>query len=171
MNDSRWSGRRKRRPREHVIADMGMNFLERQVLRRGHQLVRVPQPEYGTDALMRHFSPHSRELENGWVEFQVKSTDHLAFVDDGQFVTCAIEMAHLRCWYWESEHPFILVLYDACKHRAFWLDVQTYVDERELQEDASSESVTLRIPSDNKLTLRAVDLFRKMSLARMERFS
>ena len=50
MTESRWRGRRKCRPREHVIADMGFNFLERQVLRRGHQLVKVPQPEYGTDA-------------------------------------------------------------------------------------------------------------------------
>ena len=47
----------KQQPREHVIAEMGVNFLERQVLRRGHQLRRVPEPEYGTDALMLHFSP------------------------------------------------------------------------------------------------------------------
>ncbi len=50
MDGIHWSGRRKRRPREHVIAEMGVNFLERQVLRRGHQLRRVPEPEYGTDA-------------------------------------------------------------------------------------------------------------------------
>jgi hypothetical protein len=57
MDWKHWQGKRKRRPREHVIAEMGVNFLERQVLRHGHQLRRVPESEYGTDALMLHFSP------------------------------------------------------------------------------------------------------------------
>lgn len=91
MDWTHWRGRRKRRPREHVIAEMGVNFLERQVLRRGHQLRRVPEPEYGTDAMMLHFSPESREIENGWVEFQVKSTDQLSISDNGQSVACTVE--------------------------------------------------------------------------------
>ncbi|HEX7379431.1 MAG TPA: DUF4365 domain-containing protein [Pirellulales bacterium] len=65
-----------------MIAEMGVNFLERQVLRRGHQLRRVPEPEYGTDAVMLHFTPDSREIENGWIEFQVKATDQPRFVDN-----------------------------------------------------------------------------------------
>jgi len=32
----------KKRPRSAVIADMSVNFLERQVLRRGHRLLRIP---------------------------------------------------------------------------------------------------------------------------------
>lgn len=158
-----WPGRRKRRPREHVIAEMGLNFLERQVLRRGHQLRRVPEPEYGTDAVMLHFSPDSQEIENGWVEFQVKATDQPSLVDDGKAVACVVELAHLHFWYWEVAHPFILVLYDAQKHRAFWIDVQAYVDEHAIDD---RDTVTIRIPSKNKLDLNAVDRFRAMSLAR-----
>ena len=123
MDWKRWRGKRKRRPREHVIAEMGVNFLERQVLRRGHQLRRVPEPEYGTDAVMLHFSPETREIENGWIEFQVKSTDELTFVDDGKSVACTVELAHVHYWYWEVAHPFILVLYDAQNHRAFPADL------------------------------------------------
>jgi hypothetical protein len=88
-----WRGKRKRRVRAHVIADMGINFLERQVLRRGHQLKRVDEPEYGTDALMLHFSPESREIENGWVEFQVKATDNPKFVSNGEYIACQVELA------------------------------------------------------------------------------
>lgn len=160
-----WPRRRKRRPREHVIAEMGVNLLERQVLRRGHQLRRVSEPEYGTDAVMLHFSPVSREVENGWVEFQVKATDQPSFVDGGKAVTCVVELAHLHFWYWEVAHPFILVLYDAQKHRAFWTDVQSYVDEHKIDD---RDAVTIRIPTKNKLDLRAVDRFRRMSLARQE---
>lgn len=167
MPEFRWSGKHKRRPREHVIADMSINFLERQVLRRGHQLVKVPQPEYGTDALMRHFAPDSREIENGWVEFQVKATDHLTFVDNQQSVICTVEMSHLHYWYWEVHCPLVLVLYDAQRNRAFWLDVQDFVDTERIPARAAGETLTLRIPTANKLTLQAIDRFRKMSLARM----
>ncbi len=48
-----WSGRRKRRPREHMIGEIGVNFLERQILRRSRQLRRVAEPEYGADTLRR----------------------------------------------------------------------------------------------------------------------
>ncbi|NUQ65331.1 MAG: DUF4365 domain-containing protein [Pirellulales bacterium] len=142
---------------------MGINFLERQVLRRGHQLRRVPEPEYGTDAQMLHFSPETREIENGWIEFQVKATDEPRFVADGKSVACTVSMAHLHYWYWEVAHPFILVLYDVRKHRAFWVDVQAYVDEHPVED---RQTLTIHIPTRNKLTVAAIDRFRKMSLAR-----
>lgn len=165
MDWKQWQGKRKRRPREHVIAEMGVNFLERQVLRRGHQLRRVPEPEYGTDALMLHFSPESREIENGWVEFQVKSTDHLSISDDGQSVACTVEFVHVHYWYWELAHPFILVLYDANKHRAFWIDILSYVESRAIDD---RETLTVHIPFQNKLTVTSVDHFRELSLERMQ---
>ena len=158
-------GKRKRRPREHVIAEMGVNFLERQVLRRGHQLRHVPEPEYGTDALMLHFSPESREIENGQVEFQVKSTDRLNFSDNGQTVACTVEFAHVHYWYWEIAHPFILVLYDAKKHRTFWIDIQDYVESHAIDD---RETLTVRIPFRNKLTVKSIDRFRKLSLDRTQ---
>jgi hypothetical protein len=166
-----WSGMRKRRPREHVLGEMGVNFLERQVLRRGHQLRRVPEPEYGTDALMLHFSPETREIENGWVEFQVKATDKLRIVDRGRSVACTVELAHVRYWYWEVNHPFVLVVYDAPRHRAFWVEIQSYLDEKPLAlpDSGEAETITIRIPTKNKLTVSAIDRFRKMSLARQPR--
>ena len=163
MDWKRWRGKRKRRPREHVIAEMGVNFLERQVLRRGHQLRRVPEPEYGTDAVMLHFSPETREIENGWVEFQVKSTDELNFVDNGNSVTCVVELAHVHYWYWEVTNPFILVLYDARNHRAFWIDIQTYIDRHGIED---RREMAVRIPTRNRLTVNAIDRFRELSLAR-----
>jgi hypothetical protein len=142
---------------------MGVNYLERQILRRGHQLRRVSEPEYGTDALMLHFSPNTREVENGWVEFQVKATDKLRMIDGGRSVACPVEAAHVHYWLWEIAHPFILVLYDAQKHRAFWVDIETYFNTHQVED---STSITIRIPSRNKLTVSAVDRFREFSLAR-----
>jgi hypothetical protein len=168
MARSEWSGRRKRRTRQHVIAEMSINYLERQVLRRGHQLRRVAQPEYGTDAEMFHFSPDTGEVEQGRIEFQLKATDHIKLVDRGKSASCRVDMADLHYWYHEVDHPFILVLYDAARHCAYWLDIQSYVEEqRELDEDPASDTVTLRIPIQNRLSVRAIDRFRRMSLARI----
>jgi hypothetical protein len=149
-----------------VLAEMGVNFLERQVLRRGHQLKRVPEPEYGTDALMLHFSPETREIENGWVEFQIKATDHVGFVNRGRDVACVIEIAHVHYWQWEIAHPVILILYDAQKHRAFWLDIQAYI---ERYPPTDQQTLTVHIPIENKVTVLAIDRFREMSLARARR--
>src|SRR5688572_21956431 len=105
MRWQQWGGRRKLRPRQHVIAEMGVNFLQRLVLRRGHQLRRVSEPEYGTDALMLHFSPETREIENGWIEFQVKATDELKILEQGKSVACTVDLAHVHYWYWEVGTP------------------------------------------------------------------
>jgi hypothetical protein len=54
------------------------------------------------------------------------------------------------------------------KHRAFWIDIQEYIEQgREFEED--QDEAIIRIPIDNKLTVRAVDQFRRMSLDRIER--
>jgi hypothetical protein len=147
---------------------MGVNFLERQVLRRGHQLRRVPQPEYGTDAQMHHWTPETREPEKGFIEFQVKATESLHFVENNKSVTCRVKMADLHFWHHVIDQPVVLVLYDAEKHRAFWIDIQEYVEQgREFEED--QDEAIIRIPVDNKLTVQAVDKFRRMSLDRIAR--
>jgi hypothetical protein len=155
------------RPRAHVIAEMGVNFLERQILRRGHQLQRLNAPEYGTDAEMHHFCPKRRTIENGRVEFQLKATDRPVYSADGSFLRCPVESAHIHFWLWEIAFPVILVLYDASRHRAFWVDVQAAESLKGLED---RESVSIRIPAKNKLTLHAIDHFRGLSLDRMASF-
>jgi hypothetical protein len=159
-----------KRTREHVIADLSVNFLERQVLRRGHVLDRIAATgDYGTDALMRPFSATTGRREGVLVGFQLKATDHLRFVKQQKFVVCRVDTAHLREWCYVEDYPFILVLYDAQKHRAFWLDVHQYIKERGVaEEDEDLESVTLRIPAGNKLTVNAIDRFHRLSLSYKE---
>ena len=153
---------RKRRTRQHVIEEMGVNFLERQVLRRGHQLQRPSLREYGCDATMFHFAKNG-EIEDGEVRFQVKATDTLKIVDSGRSVSCRVEVAHVQYWYWQTP-PFVLVQYDAVKERAFWFHLQHYVDSQPRLLAPQRKSATLRIPMSNALTIRAVDRFRQISL-------
>jgi hypothetical protein len=163
-----WTGEHKRRTREHVIEEMSLNFLERKVLERGHQLVPATRREYGWDATMFHFSPKTGALENGEVRFQLKATDNLP--DDSPFATCQVAMQHLHYWYWEAQRlPFVLVMYDAMRDRAYWLDIRSYIDDVLSGLDWEQKTIRMRIPWANKLTVKTIDQFRRMSLARMTR--
>lgn len=157
---------RKRRTQAHVIEERSVNFLERQVLSRNHQLHRPAQREYGWDATMFHFSDDGF-IENGEVRFQLKATDHLRVIEGGACIAVEIELRDLRTWIWDV-YPFVLVVYDAPRDRAFWLHIQEYVERSPI--DDSREKVTLRIPSSQKVNVRAIDRFRRLSLENIEAF-
>ena len=173
MSESAWSGKRKERPRSRVIADMSANFLERQVLLRGHRLICIPEEsDYdGTDAFMRTHNPSTTYAEPGQIDFQLKATDHLKLVNNGMNVTCRVDTSHLHFWYWQTFHPFVLILYDAQKHRAFWLDVKVWVEAHseafQKHCEQGKPTMTIDIPIDNELTPAAIDHFRSLLLARM----
>jgi Domain of unknown function (DUF4365) len=150
----------KRRTRQHVIEEQSVNFLERQALRRGHQLLRPSQREYGWDATMYHFSPEGF-VENGEVRFQCKATDHLRFVENGEAVAVRVDARDLLYWQWDF-CPFVLIVYDARKGRAYWVHIREYAASKGVP--GTQESLTIRIPVRQKLSLRAIDLFRTLSL-------
>jgi hypothetical protein len=66
---------RKLRTREHVIADLGVNHLERHILLCGHTSQRI-EHDYGYDLSMTTYSPGG-EIQGGWAYFQVKATNRL----------------------------------------------------------------------------------------------
>jgi len=145
---------RKRRTREHIIADLGVNFVERQVLLSGNTVERWVH-DYGLDLVLFSYSADG-EPESGMTLLQVKATDHLKTTSDGRFVTCRIERAHLRAWLTEPM-PVILILYDAVNDRAFWLYVQTaFPGARRFQMARGSDRLTIRIPSSQKFDVIAL---------------
>jgi hypothetical protein len=66
---------RKRRTREHIIADLSVNHVERFILQCGWTAQRI-SPDYGIDLIMETFDTRGR-IENGAVKFQLKATDSL----------------------------------------------------------------------------------------------
>lgn len=160
-----WGGERKRRTRGHVIADLSLNFLERRVLERGHCLQRL-ESDYGVDAIMFHFSK-SGEVENGEARFQLKATDNLKVLADGETIAFRLDRADLHHWCQEL-YPFFLIVYDAPSDKAYWLHIQPYVEEYQSVLDPDKEKVTVHIPSKNLLTLGVIDMFRSLSLRVVE---
>ncbi len=114
---------RKRRTREHVIADLGVNHLERHILLCGHTPQRITH-DYGYDLSMITYS-RGGEVEGGWVYFQVKATNRLPLLKDKKTRSWTVSRRDLRLWLSEM-YPVILVVYHATRDRAYWLDVQEY---------------------------------------------
>ncbi len=142
---------RKRRTREHVIADLGVNYLERKALECGYALERVKN-DYGIDADLATFDEKG-QVESGYIRFQVKSTDTLQTTTSGETIRLRVLIADLKTWLYDI-NPVIVVHYDAIEDRAFWLDIQEYVREYAVESDA--RTLTLRIPTGNLLTADAI---------------
>ncbi len=66
---------RKRRTRAHVIADLSMNHVERQVLLCGF-VVEQRLKDYGYDFVLYTYDQNG-EAENGEIFIQIKATDTL----------------------------------------------------------------------------------------------
>src|SRR5436309_12848243 len=99
----------KLRTRGHVLADLSINYLERQVLLCGCCVQRM-HSDYGYDLVMSTFNANG-EIEAGIVYFQVKATDNLPLLADGKAVSWVVSRRDLRLWLGET-FPVILVVYD-----------------------------------------------------------
>src|SRR6476469_10009300 len=123
MPRERRSPPRKRRTREHVIADLAVHHVEGPILRCGFTAERIVH-DYGLDLYMTTYGAGG-EAESDWVLFQVKATDHLTRTADDAAVIFRVERADLNGWLAET-YPVILIVYDARGDVGYWLYVQAY---------------------------------------------
>jgi len=145
--------KRKVRTREHIIADLGVNFVERQILLAGFTPERY-RYDYGLDLVMKTFDGVG-QVEAGSVGFQVKATDHFTPHANGSAVSVRVDLGNLKGWLLEWT-PIALVLYDARAERAYWIIVQDYAQERDFDIDAAGATVSLAIPLANVFDVAAV---------------
>lgn len=149
--------RRKRWTREHVIADLSVNHVERQVLLCGFTVERRWH-DYGFDLIMNTYDGNG-EVETGEVHFQLKATDRLRMTRDRQTVLARAERGDLRSWL-DVTIPVIFVLYDACTEVAYRLYVQEHFARQPGFDPArGSGTVTLRMPATQRLDPAAVLAF------------
>ena len=111
---------RKKRTREHIIADLSVNYLERQALLRGYSIERIAH-DYGLDLFVHTYNDEG-DVEPGRLLFQLKATDNPKRVRNGKAVAFRVEMADLRWWLHELM-PVILTVRFSCteqRGRLFW---------------------------------------------------
>jgi hypothetical protein len=137
-----------------VLADLSINYVERQVLLCGCSVQRV-HSDYGYDLIMSTYNAQG-EIEGGVVFFQVKATDHLPLLADGKAISWSVSRRDLRLWLNEA-YPVILVVYAGRNDRAYGLDVQAYfADYSTANLFRAVETINVRIPVANRLNLRSL---------------
>jgi hypothetical protein len=144
----------KLRTREHVLADLSINYVERQVLLCGCSVQRISS-DYGYDLVVSTFKP-TGEIQGGHMFFQVKATDSLPLLADGKTISWVVSRRDLRLWLNEA-YPVILAIYDGSADRAFWLHVQAHFAE---QSSAglflAGQTMNVHLPVRNRLNRLSV---------------
>jgi hypothetical protein len=154
---------RKRRTREHVLADLSANHVERHALLCSFSAERTFH-DYGIDLTVTTFDRQGM-MENGEILVQLRATDRPVLVDGGRAVRCRLERSHLAHWLAEMM-PFILVLYDGRKEVGYWLYLQAYFEaQRDFDLARAPQWVTVRIPRGNLLTRAAMRRFARYKKA------
>src|SRR5216683_4415608 len=158
---------RKRRTREHVIADLSVNHVEKVVLQCGWTVQRF-SPDYGLDLLVTTFNRRG-EIENGDVRLQIKATDSIKVISSRRAIPVRLEWRDMV--YWLNEPlPVILVVYDAKGDRAWWLYLQESLRAEGRKTHVSAfATLTLNIPLENTLDIKAVRRFRRFRDAALAR--
>jgi hypothetical protein len=147
-------GPRKRRTREHVIADLSVNFVEKCVLLCGWT-IRQARPDYGVDLYMNTFNRRG-EVESGEVRFQLKATDSLRILARRKAIAIRVDARDVIFWL-NDWMPVILVVYDAKKDRAWWLHMQEGAREADRKKGWQfSGTLTVHVPLTNKLNPAAI---------------
>jgi hypothetical protein len=149
--------RKKRRTREHVIADLSANHVERHALLCGFSVERTVH-DYGVDLILFTYDQHG-ETQPGTVFLQLKATERLKVLASGEAIAFRIDRGDLLAWL-EETAPVILVVYDARAEVAYWLYVQAYFERQpEFNPVRGGAQVTVRVPRANVVTSAAVRRF------------
>lgn len=148
---------RKQRTREHVLADLSVNYVERVALQCGFAVQEIWH-DYGFDLTVFTFNERGL-LEGGMLWMQVKATDHLKKTHDRSAVLVRIDRRDLLAWIAEL-NPVVLVVYDGKLEQAYWLWIQESFREPSAFANAHGQTVTIRIPARQLLT---EEVFRELA--------
>jgi Domain of unknown function (DUF4365) len=137
---------RKRRTREHVIAELSLNHVEKFIVAAGFVCERL-RGDYGYDLFMITFDAEGF-AETGSVLIQLKATDSPKYTAHGLAVDLDVRDYDL----WTAEPmPVFLVAFDATADRAYWLYVQQYFESEPLRRPVQgAKSIRVHAPLANQ---------------------
>ena len=141
---------RKQRTREHIIEDLGFNHVERQILYAGFTHNRITQNDYGYDTLVYTFNENG-EISNFIFHIQLKSTDHIQLSNNEKMINFDLSKRDLELWL-SGSIKLLLVLYDAQKEIAYYVDLQDYFKKKKIVFDKIKKFARIKIPISNILT-------------------
>lgn len=148
---------RKRRTRSHIIADLSANHVERQALLCGYSVERIFH-DYGVDLVLYTYT-HEGEVEAETIKIQLKATDNLPVLKDGQTIAFLVERADLEYWLGEWL-PVILIVFDAQEEISYWVYIQAYFQHQtDFELALVGETTTIHLRKSDVVDAGAMRLF------------
>jgi hypothetical protein len=136
---------------------LSANHIERFVLLCGHSVEQM-RHDYGVDLLLFTYA-RDGSFENESVKIQLKATDTLPMLKDGQTIAFPVLRADLDYWL-EEWLPVIFIVYDAPANRAFWIYIQAYFQrDRDFELSLAGDSITVHIDQSNIVNEEAIQQF------------
>jgi hypothetical protein len=151
-------GPRKRRTRQHVIADLSANHVERFIIEEGHTAQRLGS-DYGYDLVL---FTHDQQgfIEPGSLFIQLKAAESWQAV--GANYVFDLDIRDYNLWMLE-DFPVLLILFDVFRRRAYWLAVQDYFAENMARRPKrGAKTVRVRVPKRRVVNRRAVAKWRDL---------
>jgi hypothetical protein len=149
---------RKQRTREHVIADLSVNHVERFILDEGHTAQRV-EKDYGYDLFLFTYDQQGYP-EPGLVCLQLKAAETLQAL--GSDYVFDLDIRDYNLWMLER-WPVILILFEASRRRAYWLHIQRYFREDVARLPRKGvKTVRVRVPKRQVVNRRAIATLRDL---------
>jgi hypothetical protein len=148
---------RKRRTREHVIADMSVNYVERFIIDAGHTAQRVER-DYGYDLILFTYDEHGY-AEPDLMFLQVKAAEFWQAVGSGYVFD--LDIRDYNLWM-EGKTPVILILFDASRRKAHWLHIQGRFREEEARPRKGAKTVRVHVPTRQVVNRRAIATLRDL---------
>lgn len=155
-------GPRKRRTRQHIIADQSVNHVERVIIDAGHVAQRV-HCDYGYDLVVMTFDEHGY-AEPGQLFLQLKGTEKL--VARGENYSFDLDVRDYNLWKDESQ-PVLLVLFCATTRRAYWLHTQDHFAAPAHRPRSGAKTVRVSVPKRHSFSVRAVARLRVLKNGRI----
>jgi len=142
-------GRRKKRTREHVIADQSLVHVQYFIANAGFTSEAVNK-DYGHDVTVNTFDRDGL-IEGGSILIQLKASEVLTHHADGLHFAFDLDMRDYDLWT-EEPNPVFLILYEAATRRAYWLFVQSYLKGAGAPKPrANAKTVRIKVPRTNKV--------------------
>lgn len=144
---------RKKRTREHVIADMSLHHLGYRVVECGFTMEGVVS-DYGYDATVFTFD-RSGQMENGNIYVQLKATEAIKLSVNGRTVRFSISKKDLNLWQ-DEFMPVYLVVFDVRRGVAYWVYLQQYLEKNGISAARLTKSLTVKIDVRNVVDAKAI---------------
>jgi hypothetical protein len=153
----------KKRTREHIIASLSANTIERYFLKKGHTVMKTEQ-DYGVD-LVVYTHDQAGYVEAGALSIQLKATESLSLSADGTFYSFSISIKDYHAWS-DEPMPVFLILYDAKNEKAYWQYLQGYFERNPaLRPRKGAASITVRLPVAHEFNEETVEYVRSRKAA------